>query len=584
MSSNTKKDSLLGYSGGEILRNLLATYGVDHIFGYTGGAALPLFDAMYKTSLFRLIVSRHEQGAGHMAEGYARASGKPGVVLVTSGPGMSNVVTPMLDALLDGTPMVVICGQVATTVQGTGAFQEIDITALARPCTKWCTCVETVASLPAAIHSAFKHATDKRPGPVLVAIPKDVGAAVYDARAFKESFKLLEARSISQNPRPSRTHYVGDLCKQVDRVAKLINQSQRPVICAGNGVHSSELGPALLIQVAERAGIPVATTLLGLGSFDETHDLSLHLMGTYGTPYANYAVQNADMIIVIGARLDERATGKATDFAPEARDIVQLDINPETVGKVIQPTDLIVGDLSGTLSMLLPKLAPVYRKKWLAQIQHWKAEHSLSIPPTPGQQQCAIPQQVIAELNRQTDAIKHRTIITTGVGQHQMWVAQRYRWRHSRSLITSGSLGTMGYGLPAAIGAQIAKPDHVVIDVDGDASFSMTMEELMTASEHQIPVKAIIFNNGRQAMVTQLQLADYHGRVCYSQQKNPDFVALAHSMWCQARQCRSLDTLAACIQWLLDCQGPAVLDVIIADVDFKPLVPSGGSLDQIQLE
>ncbi|KAF5856798.1 hypothetical protein ETB97_006726, partial [Aspergillus alliaceus] len=370
-------------------------------------------------------------------------------------------------------------------------------------------------------------ALDKRPGPVLVAVPKDA-----------------------------------------DRVVKLINQSQRPVTCAGNGVHSSYDGPALLSQVAEQACIPVATTLLGLGSFDETHNLALHMMGTYGTPYANY----------------ERATGKATEFAPKARSIVQLDINADTVGKVIHPTDLAIGDLSVTLQILLPQLVRHDRAEWLSQIQHWKAEYSLRIPNTKEPQQYSLPQQILTELGHQIETIKHRTIPTAGVGQPQMWAAQRYRWRYSRSLITSGSLGAMGFGLPAAIGAHLAKPDHLVIDVDGDASLCMTIEELLTASQYDIPVKVVLFNNRQQAMITQLQQKDYNGCVCHPRQANPDFVRLAQSTGCQGRQCFRLDTLPENMEWLLNCEGPATLDVIVEDIDMKPIVSTGGSLDKVELE
>ncbi|KAB8227058.1 thiamine diphosphate-binding protein [Aspergillus alliaceus] len=423
------------------------------------------------------------------------------------GPGTSNVVTPMLDALLDGTPMAVICGQAAPTIQGTGAFQEIYVVSLAQSCTRWCTCVDTVASLPGAI-----------------------GA---------------------------------------DRVVKLINQSQRPVTCAGNGVHSSYDGPALLSQVAEQACIPVATTLLGLGSFDETHNLALHMMGTYGTPYANCTLSKMSTLLSQSGR---------------ARSIVQLDINADTVGKDIHPTDLAIGDLSVTLQILLPQLVRHDRAEWLSQIQHWKAEYSLRIPNTKEPQQYSLPQQILTELGHQIETIKHRTILTAGVGQPQMWAAQRYRWRYSRSLITSGSLGAMEFGLPAAIGAHLAKPDHLVIDVDGDASLCMTIEELLTASQYDIPVKVVLFNNRQQAMITQLQQKNYNGCVCHPRQANPDFVRLAQSTGCQGRQCFRLDTLPENMEWLLNCEGPAMLDVIVEDIDMKPIVSTGGSLDKVELE
>jgi acetolactate synthase-1/2/3 large subunit len=489
----------------------------------------------------------------------------------------------MMDALLDGIPIVVICGQVATSVQGTAAFQEIDVIPLAKPCTKWCTCVDSIATLPAAIDSAFAYAMDKRPGPVLVAIPKDVGSATFDDKALEESFKVLDASCILRESYSSLTHYIVDIHDQVDRIANIINRSKRPVICAGNGVHNSENGSALLMQVAERAGIPVTTTLLGLGSFDETHDLALHMLGTHGTPYANYTVQNADLLIAVGARLDERAVGKAAAFAPKTRDIIQIDISADTVGKVIKPTELVIGDLSVTLRILLPQLERHHRKDWLAQVQHWKTEHALHKPTIEEHGRYALPQQIMAELDRQTETIKHRTTIATGVGNHQLWAAQRYTWRYSRSLITSGGLGTMGYGLPAAIGAQVVKPDHVVLDVEGDSSLCMTMEELLTASQYHIPVKVIVFNDSQQGMISQAQRSEYNGRECYSRQENPDFVKLAESMGCQARQCPSAVKLSGCIKWLLDSLGPALLDVVIEETELKPIVPGGEALEGIKL-
>ncbi|KAE8147236.1 acetolactate synthase [Aspergillus avenaceus] len=566
---------LVGYKGGEVLRELLADYGVKHVFGYPGGAALPLFDGIYETSLFQFILSRHEQGASHMAEGYARASGKPGVVMVTSGPGTSNTVTGMLDALLDGTPMVIICGQVATTVQGTGAFQEIEVIPLAQACTKWCTCVESVSKLPGAIDSAFRYATEKRPGPVLIAVPKDVSSAIFDAAAFEESLKITDTTQVSRGSYTSLARWVVDVNEQLEHVANIINQSERPVICAGNGVNNISHGSSMLKKIVKKTSIPVATTLLGIGCFDETHDLALHMTGTYGTPYANRTIQNADTILAIGARLDERATGKAAGFAPRARNIIHLDINPDTVGKVIKPTELIIGNISMTLPSLITRLKKGRdRSEWLSQVQDWKSQYCLGVPSAKEKQQHVLPQKIVAELSRCTESTKHRTIITTGTGQHQMWMAQRYRFKRPRSLITSGSLGTMGYGLPSAIGAQLAKPDHLVIDVDGDASLCMTMAELLTASQNNIPVKVVIFNNDQQAMIAQLQHSDYNGRLCHTKQASPDFVQLAQSMKCQGRQCTSREKLGDCIDWLIGCQGPAVLDVLTADTDMRPIVPT----------
>ncbi|KAJ5987011.1 acetolactate synthase [Penicillium sp. IBT 35674x] len=573
------RQALVGLSGGEILRELLAYHNVKHIFGYPGGAALPLFDGIYETASFQFIHSRHEQGAGHMAEGYARASGKPGVVMVTSGPGTSNLATPLLNALMDGTPLVAICGQVKTAVQGTGAFQEIDAMALARPCTKWSACVEDISDLPATIDAAFDHAMGKRAGPVLIAIPKDVG-----------NHGSSETSSPGP-PSPALSSSTEDPHEKIDRISDLINLSQRPVICAGNGVIASERGSELLADIAKKAHIPVATTLLGLGCFDEAHPLSVGMMGTYGCPSANYAIQNADLVIVLGARLDERAVGDPSGYAPRARKsaldgtggILQFEIDLEIVGKVVKPTEVILGDLSETLPILLLGLVQQDRKEWLDQIRKWKKQESLHFP-LHREDSVAHPQDVVLEINRQTSLKKKPTIIATGVGQHQMWAAKYYQWRYPRSLATSGSLGTMGFGLPAAIGAQIALPDHNVIDLDGDASLCMTMEELLTASQHNIPIKAIILNNEKEGMITQLQQADYGGRVCHDRPRNPQFVELAQSMGCQGRRCLDLFDLRASIEWLLQCEGPALLEVKIADTEMVPIVAGGRSLDVMNME
>jgi acetolactate synthase-1/2/3 large subunit len=561
--------------------------------GYPGGAVLPLFDAMFKSSLFHFILAHHEQGAGHMAEGFASASLKPGVVMVTSGPGSSNLVTPMLNALLDGTPMVVICGQVSTTVRGTSAFQEIDIMEIARTCTKWSACVERVGDLPKIMKEAFHQATFKRPGPVLVAVPMDIGTAVVHEVSNADSLsRPLRSEEYAGLGVPANIDNRPSLQHQIDQIAKMVKNSQRPVICAGHGVNTSEAGPEVLSRIAEKSKIPVMTTLLGLGCFDESHDLALHMVGTYGAPYANYAIQKADLILVLGARLDDRVVGEPAGFAPKAKEagqlgrggIVHFDLNPSTVGKIIEPTQIIIGDLSESLPILLGCLNEQQsRDEWLDQIQQWKKQHAFQVPQT-SRQSRATPQQAITELYLQTSLSKNCTTLTTGVGQHQMWAAQRYRYKTPCSFITSGSLGTMGFGLPAAIGAQIARPDHTVIDIDGDASFCMTMEELLTASQYNIPIKVVIFNNNTQGMIAQIQRSGYGGRVCYNCQANPDFVQLAHAMGCESQRCRSLGELRGCIRWLLERRKPALLDILMDEAEMLPIVPNGKALDLISLE
>ena len=379
---------------------------------------------------------------------------------------------------------------------------------------------------------------------------------------------------------------------QLDKLVELIAISERPVICAGHGAVVSANGPALLSQLSEKCNIPVTTTLLGLGCFDETREMALHMLGTYGSPYANYAIQSADLIIVLGARLDDRVVGNPAGFAPLAQEagrcgrggIIHFDVNPETVAMVIKPTDVIVGDLSETLPMLLSQLGEQPpRDAWLSQIQQWKRQLPFRVPLSNSQERVT-PQQVLAELDRQTSTIKHCTTVTAGVGQHQMWAAQRFRFKSPRSMITSGSLGTMGFGLPAAIGAQIDRPGHTVIDIDGDASFCMTMEELLTASQYNLPIKVIVFNNSTQGMISQLQRANYGGRVCYNSQINPDFVQLARSMKCEGQRCESSEGLAGSIQWLLQCQGPALLEILMDEVEMLPIVQSGKALDEVDLE
>ncbi|RHZ56257.1 uncharacterized protein CDV56_102487 [Aspergillus thermomutatus] len=576
----------IGLTGGELLREDLINRRVEYVFGYPGGAALPLFDALYNNRSFEFILSRHEQGAGHMAEGYARVSGRPGVVLVTSGPGSSNLVTPMLDALLDGTPLVIFCGQVSTSVQGTGAFQEIEIMSLVKPCTKWCGLVKDISELPACIETAFHIATSGRPGPTLVAIPKDVGAALFDIVAVKEARRAIpDAAKLAPSPiQPD------ELEQTIDQVSQLISTAKKPVIMCGQGVPNTARGPALLDMLSERGQIPVATTLLGIGAFDELKPTALGMMGTYGTVPANLAVQDADLILVLGARLDERAVGDAAGFAPAARDaakegrggIVHFAISPGSVGKVIEPTITVLGDLSRSIVMLLQRIE-LYpdRTKWLQHIQTLKGKYPFQYEPESEKPTGLLPQEVIEEINTQTRDTKYNTILATGVGQHQMWTARYYRWRTARSMITSGSLGTMGFALPAAIGAKLARPECTVIDIDGDASLCMTVQEILTAVQFSVDMKILVINNEEQGMITQLQHAYYGGRMVHAQQKNPDFVRLAESMGCQGR-CISRFDLQNNVRWLLEAKGVALLEVVTeGSVPMVPIVANGQPLESI---
>lgn len=582
-------EPFIGKTGGEIFHEMMLRQGVKHIFGYPGGAILPVFDAIYNSKHFEFILPKHEQGAGHMAEGYARVSGKPGVVLVTSGPGATNVVTPMADALADGIPMVVFTGQVVTSAIGSDAFQEADVIGISRACTKWNVMVKSVAELPRRINEAFDIATSGRPGPVLVDLPKDITAGVLRRAIPTES---------SLPPLPSAaSRAVLELTKRqldasIRRVAHLINIAKQPVIYAGHGVIQSEGATELLKELAEKASIPVTTTLHGLGAFDELDEKSLHMLGMHGSAYANMSMQHADLIICLGGRFDDRVTGVVSKFAPAAKaaaaegrgGIVHFEILPKNINKVVQATEAVEGDVASTLRLLLPQVearSMSDRKPWFDQIKEWKAKWPLSDYERAERSGLIKPQTMIEELSNLTAHRKETTFISTGVGQHQMWAAQHFRWRYPRTMITSGGLGTMGYGLPAAIGAKVARPDALVIDIDGDASFNMTLTELSTAAQFNIGVKVIVLNNEEQGMVTQWQNLFYEDRYSHTHQRNPDFMKLADAMGVQHRRVSKPDEVIDSLKWLIDSDGPALLEVITdKKVPVLPMVPGGNALHE----
>jgi acetolactate synthase-1/2/3 large subunit len=557
--------------------------------GYPGGAILPVFDAIYQSKHFDFILPRHEQGAGHMAEGYARASGKPGVVVVTSGPGATNVVTPMQDALMDGTPMVVFCGQVVTSAIGSDAFQEADTVGITRACTKWNVLVKNIAELPRRINEAFEIATSGRPGPVLVDLPKDVTAGTLQ-RAIPMSSTLptsVSAASIAARE-VTRRQLEGSIRKS----ANLINIAKKPVIYAGQGIIQTPNGPELLKELADKAKIPVTTTLQGLGGFDELDHKSLHMLGMHGSAYANMAMQEADLIIALGARFDDRITGALAKFAPAAKaaaaegrgGIIHFEIMPKNINKIVQATEAVEGDVGTSLKQMMPLVNTVQeRNEWFAQIDDWKARFPWAYEKE-GENGMIKPQTVVEMLSDLTADRKEETIITTGVGQHQMWAAQHFRWRYPRTMITSGGLGTMGYGLPAAIGAKVARPDCIVIDIDGDSSFSMTLTELSTAAEFNIGVKIIVLNNEEQGMVTQWQTLFYQDRFSHTHQRNADFVKLGDAMGVQAQRVSKPAELEEKLKWLLDSEGPALLEVVTDQkVPVLPMVPGGNGLHEFIL-
>lgn len=548
--------------------------------GYSGGAILPVFDGIYNSPHFKFIVPRHEQGAGHMAEGYAKVTGKPGVILVTSGPGATNIVTPLQDALSDGIPMVAFSGQVPTTALGTDAFQEADVVGITRSCTKWNVMVKSIDELPKRINEAFEIATSGRPGPVLVDLPKDITASVLRNSIPTEttipSRALANLNSIAINEFQEST---------IKRAADLVNKAKKPIIYAGNGILSDEQGPKLLKKLAETAQIPVTTTLHGLGSFDEEHELSLRMVGMHGSAYANKAIQEADLIIALGARFDERVTGTVAKFAPGARladlekrgGIIHFEVSPKNINKVIQATEAIEGDVTANLERMLPFVRRVEsRPEWMAEINEWKKNFPLRHKAdAPGE--AIQPQTVITALSEVVD--KEKTIITTGVGQHQMWAAQFYKFKHPRTLITSGGLGTMGFGLPSAIGAKVGHPEYTVIDIDGDASFNMTLTELSCAVQYGIDVKVIILNNEEQGMVTQWQSLFYEDRYAHTHLWNPDFIRLAESMGVTGIRVEKLEDLKPKLREMLATKGPTLVEVMVdSKVPVLPMVPAGKGL------
>ncbi|CVL04625.1 probable acetolactate synthase [Fusarium fujikuroi] len=586
---NDMDESFIGKTGGEIFHEMMLRHGVKHIFGYPGGAILPVFDAIYNSKHFDFILPRHEQGAGHMAEGYARASGKPGVVLVTSGPGATNVITPMQDALSDGTPMVVFTGQVVTTAIGSDAFQEADVVGISRACTKWNVMVKNVAELPRRINEAFEIATSGRPGPVLVDLPKDVTAGIL-RRAIPTETALPSLPSAASRAAMDVTKK--QLEGALQRVGNLVNKAKKPIIYAGQGIILSEGGPEILKELADKSSIPVTTTLQGLGAYDELDEKSLHMLGMHGSAYANMAMQEADLIIALGARFDDRVTLSIAKFAPGAKaaaaegrgGIVHFEIMPKNINKVVQATEAIEGDVATNLKELLPLIESKTmedRKEWFNKINEWKKKWPLTDYERAERSGLIKPQTLIEELSNLVADRKDKTYIATGVGQHQMWTAQHFRWRHPRSMITSGGLGTMGYGLPAAIGAKVAQPDALVIDIDGDASFNMTLTELSTAAQFNIGVKVIVLNNEEQGMVTQWQNIFYEDRYAHTHQSNPDFIKLAEAMRVQNRRVSKPEDVVDALKWLINTDGPALLEVVTdKKVPVLPMVPVGSGLHE----
>lgn len=560
-------------SGAEIIVECLKREGVKHIFGYPGGVVLNIFDLLYDEKDIKLILTRHEQGAVHAADGYARATGKPGVVLVTSGPGATNTVTGIATASMDSVPLVVMSGQVPTMLIGNDAFQEADIVGITRPCTKYNYLVKDVRDLSKILREAFHIATTGRPGPVLIDLPKDVTAS-------KTDFIWPEKIDI----RSYRPTYEGNKW-MIKQAAHEIGKAKRPVIIAGGGVIISGASKELK-ELAEHAEIPVTMTLMGLGGFPGTHNLSLGMLGMHGTYYANRAVQESDLLIAIGMRFDDRVTGKIEAFAPHAK-IVHIDIDPTSIRKNVRVDIPIVGDVKNVLTVLnkilkeeIKELWAEVRKAWLRQIEAWKAERPLTYTKT---ETVIKPQFVVEKIYELT---KGNAIITTEVGQNQMWAAQFYKFDRPRTFLSSGGLGTMGYGFPAAIGAQLAFPDKLVIDIAGDGSIQMNIQELATAVVNKLPVKVAILNNHYLGMVRQWQELFYNERYSYSHlDVVPDFVAVAEAYGAVGLRATKPSEVEPVLKEAFKIKKPVFMDFI---VDWKekvyPMVPAGAPIDHMLFE
>ena len=577
--------SITSITGSQIVVDALEREGVKEIFSFPGGAVLDLCDALAKSKQLKMILARHEQGAGHAADGYARSSGRPGVLLVTSGPGATNIVTALATACMDSVPIVALTGQVATAAIGNDAFQEADVVGITRPCTKHNYLVRSIEELGQTIKEAFYIATSGRPGPVVIDLPKDVQQATLSHYAYPETVNLRSYKPVTEgNP------------KQIAQAARAIEQSRKPVLYCGGGATGSGAHKEIL-ALAERCEIPVTTTLLGLGVFPETHPLSLKMLGMHGTAYANHAVNECDCLIAVGARFDDRVTGKLATFAPNCRgSIIHIDIDPTTISKSIPASIPIVGDCRAVLKELLKEIKPCKHPEWIKEVQEWKERYPLGYDRAA---KTLKPQYVIEELYKFT---RGDAIITTDVGQHQMWSAQFWTTTQPRAFISSGGLGTMGYGLPAAIGAQVANPGRLVVNIAGDGSIQMNAQEMSVAALNDLPVKVLILNNNYLGMVRQWQELFYGKRYTLTPLRRtadptlpthkkaphdmpayvPDFVKLAEAHACVGLRVTEKKDVIPAFEEMVKVRRPVVIDFQVEqEENVFPMIPAGKSVKEM---
>ena len=557
-------------TGAEMVIAALTDQGVEHIFGYPGGAALPIYDAIFQQDAIQHILVRHEQGAGHMAEGYARSTGKVGVVLVTSGPGVTNVVTPLTDALMDSIPIVVLSAQVSTTLIGSDAFQECDTVGITRSCTKHNYLVKNVNDLSRVLHEAFYIANSGRPGPVLVDIPKDVQFALG---TYLGPDEIGISRHKSYHPQIE-----GDV-RLIEAAVEMMLRAERPVFYTGGGVINSGLeASAHLRDLADLTGFPVTSTLMGLGAYPGSSRQWLGMLGMHGSYEANLAMHDCDLMINIGARFDDRITGRIDAFSPGSRKI-HVDIDPSSINKNVMIDLPIIGDCGHVLK----EMVRIWRSKtnqprteaiapWWKEIESWRAKNSFGFTNSSA---IIKPQHAIKRLHAATEG--REVYVTTEVGQHQMWAAQHFPFELPNHWMTSGGLGTMGYGLPAAIGVQVAHPDALVIDIAGEASVQMTMQEMSTAVQYRLPIKVFILNNERMGMVRQWQDLLHGGRYAHSYSESlPDFVKLAEAFGAKGIKVSDPALLDDAIAEMIAYDGPVLVDCMVEKHEnCLPMIPSG---------